>query len=138
MKTKKFPFYRQPDSKDCGPTCIRIVSKYYGKPIALEKARSLTETQRAGSNLMGLSEAAEAIGFKTLGVKISLQKLIQAPLPCILHWKKKFQLCTNGVLIKILNLPLQFLSMAINYQKNTVYKIYLKSLCEEIKIHVWT
>lgn len=88
METKKFPFYKQPDSKDCGPTCIRIISKYYGRLISLEKLRDLAETQRSGSNLMGLSDAAESIGFKTLGVKISIQKLLEAPLPCILHWNK--------------------------------------------------
>lgn len=30
-----FPFYRQPDSKDCGPTCLRVIAKYYGKLISL-------------------------------------------------------------------------------------------------------
>ncbi|MCY0971138.1 cysteine peptidase family C39 domain-containing protein, partial [Chryseobacterium wangxinyae] len=41
---KKFPFYLQPDSKDCGPTCLRIVSKHYGKSISLQQIRNLSET----------------------------------------------------------------------------------------------
>lgn len=83
-----FPHYKQPDSKDCGPTCIRIVAKYYGEVISIQKARKLTETVRVGSSILGLSNAAETIGFKTIGVKISLEKLEEAPLPCILHWNK--------------------------------------------------
>src|SRR5690606_22681687 len=50
--------------------------------------RNLSETQRAGSNLLYLSQAAEAIGFRSLGVKVSLLDIINAPLPCTLHWNK--------------------------------------------------
>lgn len=81
-----FPFYKQPDSKDCGPTCLRIVAKYYGKLISLQQIRDLSETTREGSSLLKISEAAEAIGFKTLGVRIDFNKLKEAPLPIIVHW----------------------------------------------------
>lgn len=83
-----FPFYKQPDSKDCGPTCLRIIAKHYGKLISLQEIRQLSETTRAGSNLMMLSDAAEAIGFKSLGVKLDFNKLKEAPLPLIVHWNK--------------------------------------------------
>ena len=83
---KSFPFYKQPDAKDCGPTCLKIIAKHYGKTLNIQQLRSLSETTREGSNLLSLSEAAELIGFRTLGVKISLEKLNEAPLPCILHW----------------------------------------------------
>lgn len=86
--TKTFPFYKQPDSKDCGPTCLRIVAKYYGKLISLQEIRELSETTRAGSNLLKLSDAAEAIGFKSIGVKLDFQQLEEAPLPLIVHWNK--------------------------------------------------
>ena len=85
---KKFPHYKQSDKKDCGPTCLKITAKHFGKLISVQELRKLTETTRAGSSLLGLSEAAEKIGFKSLGVKISLEKLKEAPLPCILHWNK--------------------------------------------------
>ena len=84
----KFPHYKQSDSKDCGPTCLRIIAKHYGKSISIQKVRTLAETVRSGSSLMGLSDAAESIGFKTIGVRIPLKRLIEAPLPCILHWNK--------------------------------------------------
>lgn len=85
---KKFPFYKQADQKDCGPTCLKIIAKYFGKVISIQELRKLTETTRIGSSLLGLSEASEKIGLKSLGVKLSLEKLTEAPLPCVLHWNK--------------------------------------------------
>jgi ATP-binding cassette subfamily B protein len=83
---KRFPFYKQADSKDCGPTCLKIVAKYYKKTIGIQSLRILSETTREGSSLLTLSDAAEKIGFRSLGVKLSAKKLIEAPFPCILHW----------------------------------------------------
>ncbi|WP_293871608.1 peptidase domain-containing ABC transporter [Flavobacterium sp.] len=83
---KKFPFYKQADSKDCGATCLKIIAKHCGKTLNIQTLRQLSETTREGSNLLNLSDAAEKIGFKTIGVKIKLTRLEEAPLPCILHW----------------------------------------------------
>ncbi len=85
---KLFPHYRQPDSKDCGPTSLRIITKYHGKNISLQEIRTLCETQRDGTTLNSLSTAAEIIGFRTLSVKISLNRLLEAPLPCIIFYDK--------------------------------------------------
>ncbi|WP_175632446.1 peptidase domain-containing ABC transporter [Pedobacter ghigonis] len=86
---KNFPFYKQPDSKDCGPTCLRIISKYYGQNIPLQQIRDLAETTREGSGLQGLSNAAENLGFRTLGVQIDFNTLTaEVPLPCMVHWNK--------------------------------------------------
>jgi len=86
---KKFPFYKQPDSKDCGPTCIRIIAKHYGSNIPLQQIRDLSETTREGSGLQGLSNAAENLGFRTLGVQIDFNTLVSdVPLPCLIHWNK--------------------------------------------------
>lgn len=84
----KFPHYTQPDGKDCGPTCLKIISKHYGKSISITNLRDMSETVRSGSSLKGLSDASEKIGLKSLGVKISLKNLNDIPLPCILHWNK--------------------------------------------------
>ena len=83
----KFPHYQQPDAMLCGPTCLRMIAKHYGRSISLEKLKKLSETTRTGSNLKSIAEAAENIGFRTLGVKVSFEKLVEdAPLPCIVHW----------------------------------------------------
>jgi ATP-binding cassette, subfamily B, bacterial len=86
---KKFSSYIQADSKDCGPTCLKIIAKYYGKTINIQELRDFSETTREGSNLLFLSDAAEKIGFRTLGVKLNLKSLEEVPLPCILHWNKE-------------------------------------------------
>ena len=86
---KKFPNYIQADAKDCGPTCLKIVGKHFGKTINIQQLRDFSETTREGSNLLFLSDAAEKIGFRTLGVKLNLERLNEAPLPCILHWNKE-------------------------------------------------
>ncbi len=75
--------------KDCAPACLKIISKYYEKDISIEFVRDLCETTRIGTNLENLSQAAEKIGFRTLGVKLSLNEIKQAPLPCILHWNQE-------------------------------------------------
>ena len=88
MRTNSFPHYKQRDHKDCGPTCLKIIAKHYNKTIHLEQLRQLSETTRSGSSLLGLSEASEGLGFRSLGIKVDLQRLLEAPLPCVLHWNK--------------------------------------------------
>jgi len=85
----KFIVYKQPDEMDCGPTCLRMVARHYGKSLSLQQLRSLAKTTREGSSLLGISEAAEKIGFRTMGIKISYDRLVaDAPLPCIAHWNQ--------------------------------------------------
>lgn len=85
---KKIRFYQQSDAMNCGPTCLRMIAKHYGRSISLEKLKNISETTREGSSLANISDAAEKIGFRTLGVKIDFNKLEQdAPLPCIVHWQ---------------------------------------------------
>ena len=88
MNIKKFPHFRQADFKDCAPTCLKIIAKYYGKVFNIQKLRILCETTRSGSNLKNLASAFEILGFRSLGVKIDLLKLNEATLPCVLHWNK--------------------------------------------------
>jgi ATP-binding cassette subfamily B protein len=85
----KFPFYHQPDAMDCGATCLRMIAKHYGKSYTLPELRTASFTTREGASLMGLSEAAENIGFHTLAVKVDFDKVEkEAPLPCIAHWNQ--------------------------------------------------
>jgi ATP-binding cassette subfamily B protein len=86
---KKFPLYHQHDAMDCGPTCLRMVAKYYGQNYSAQELRERTQIGKDGVNLLGISEAAESIGFRTIAVKVPLDKLLQeAPFPCIVHWSQ--------------------------------------------------
>ncbi len=84
-----FPFYKQLDTMDCGPSCLRMIAKFYGKTYSLNELRSKAYITREGVSMLGISEAAEAIGFRTTGVKIPFDKIaVDAPLPCIVHWNQ--------------------------------------------------
>ncbi len=81
------PHYRQHDSMDCGPTCLRMVSKFYGKNYQIDKLRTQAEYSREGVSLLGIARAAEGIGFKTVGAQLTLKELLEdVTLPAILHW----------------------------------------------------
>lgn len=86
---KIFPHYKQYDAMDCGPTCIRIIAKNYGKNFSLEQLRKLCYINRQGVSLLGINQAAEAIGFRTRAYKLSFKDLKELNLPCIVHWGQK-------------------------------------------------
>ncbi|MCC8188499.1 MAG: peptidase domain-containing ABC transporter [Bacteroides sp.] len=83
---RTFPHYTQHDIMDCGPTCLRMIAAWYGKHYSLEWLREHSFLNRSGVSLLGISEAAEQIGFRSMGVQISYDKLEEATLPCVVHW----------------------------------------------------
>jgi ATP-binding cassette, subfamily B, bacterial len=83
-----FPHYKQLDSMDCGPTCLRIIAHHYGRRLNIQVLRDLSYLSRQGVSLLGISEAAEKVGFRTLGARLSFEKLTELPLPCIVHWRQ--------------------------------------------------
>lgn len=86
---KPFPHYQQLDSMDCGPSCLRMIAKYYGRSYSLQNLRERSFITRQGVSMLGISDAAESIGMRTQGIRISLGQLIEdVPLPCILHWNQ--------------------------------------------------
>lgn len=85
----RFKHFYQHDQMDCGPVCLRMVANYYGAHYSVEELRKLSGIGKNGTSLFGLSEAAGKIAFRATGVKISLEQLGQAELPCILHWRHK-------------------------------------------------
>lgn len=85
----QFPFYRQLESADCGSSCLRIVSKFYGKKHPANYLRDLCHTTQQGVSLLSISDAAEAIGFRTSGLMLTWKQLRdEAKIPCIAHWNQ--------------------------------------------------
>lgn len=80
---------------DCGSTSLRMIAKYYGKEYSAEMLRQHCHITRNGVSMLGISEAAEYLGFRTLGVRITMEQLAHdASLPCILHWNQNhFVVC---------------------------------------------
>ena len=86
---KIFPHFLQLDKMDCGPTCLRMIAKYYKRNYTLQYLRERSFITREGVSMLGISDAAETIGFRTRGVRISLDQLKhEVPTPCILHWNQ--------------------------------------------------
>ena len=86
---RPFPFYHQLESADCGPSCLRMIAKYYGRSYSIRYLREQAFITREGVSMLGISDAAERIGFRTMGVKVTLEQLrAEVPLPCVLHWNQ--------------------------------------------------
>ncbi len=84
-----FPFYKQLDAMDCGPTCLRMVARFYGKHFTLQTLREKSHLNREGVSMLGIAKAAEDIGMQSMGVSLTWERLqTEAPLPVIVHWKQ--------------------------------------------------
>lgn len=86
-KLKSFPCDYQLDLMDCGPACLKMVAKYYGKFYSLQYLRDLCGNTREGVSLAGIGHGAEKIGLRSLSVKCTMDDLLdRVPLPGIIHW----------------------------------------------------
>ncbi len=74
---------------ECGATCLRMICRYYGKDYSAETMQDLCVVTREGVSLLGISDAAEWLGFRTVCGRITLEKIVEKrPFPCILHWNQ--------------------------------------------------
>ena len=74
---------------DCGPSCLVMIAKHYGTHPNIEAIRKTCDLGKGGVSLLGISKAAETIGFKTIGGRLSFDTLTsEVPLPCIIHWNQ--------------------------------------------------
>lgn len=83
----KLSFIKQRDAMDCGPISLAMICRYYGRNISVQTLRNKTEIGKEGVNLLGISNAAEDIGYRTQAVQLTFKQIVNdASLPCILHW----------------------------------------------------
>ncbi|MEP0265404.1 cysteine peptidase family C39 domain-containing protein [Dokdonia sp.] len=93
ISKKKFPFIKEHYGYECGPRCLQMMFKYYGKEVDFDTIAQETDLTEKGANLLSLSNCAKNHGFKSLGVKVTFDGidgkqngLVDVPLPCIAHW----------------------------------------------------
>lgn len=84
---RRYPFFAQQSGADCGAACLVMVARYWGKRFSVNRLRDISNADRNGASLRGLSAAAESIGFWTRPVKASLDQLSKQKLPAIVHWE---------------------------------------------------
>lgn len=90
QRKKKYPFIRQQSEEDCGAACLAMISKFYGYPLSISRAREYVGVGQRGTTLLGIRRGAETRGFNTRAVKVTpqvLNKLERVPLPAIIHWR---------------------------------------------------
>ncbi|GHT19376.1 ABC transporter ATP-binding protein [Bacteroidia bacterium] len=106
--SKSFPYYQQLDAMDCGPSCLRMIAKFYSRSYTLQNLREKSFITREGVSMLGISDAAESIGFHTQGVRINFLQLVNdALLPCILHWNQNHFVVCYGIKKKKGNYAIQ-------------------------------
>ncbi|MEL7148508.1 MAG: cysteine peptidase family C39 domain-containing protein [Bacteroidota bacterium] len=87
-KPDHFPIILQDRRAQCGPVCLQMISEHYGREMDLEVLERLTRMDHNGTSLLGVSDAADSLGFRTLAAKIPFDKFVlEAPLPGIVHWR---------------------------------------------------
>jgi ATP-binding cassette subfamily B protein len=80
----------QHDQMDCGPASLAMIAKHYGQTIPVQHLREVSSMNRQGASVRGITDAAELVGFRTLGAKLTMKQLAEeAPLPCIVYWQKR-------------------------------------------------
>lgn len=127
-----FRHFAQLDVMDCGPACLQMVAKFYKKNYSIQSLRQNCFISHEGVSLLGISEAAEKIGFRTMGVKIALDQLCnEVDLPCILHWNQNhFVVCykikqkRNGKHLFYIADPA---SQLVKYEEETFKKCWISS-----------
>jgi ATP-binding cassette subfamily B protein len=87
--TRRYLLFAQQSASDCGAPCLVMVGRYWGKRFSVNRLRDITNVDRNGASLRGLTAVAESIGFTNRPVKASLNKLAEQSLPAIIHWEEK-------------------------------------------------
>ncbi|WP_312365371.1 cysteine peptidase family C39 domain-containing protein, partial [Sphingobacterium sp.] len=90
---KKSPVcIKQHDIRDCGAACLASIAGYYGTHIPIAKIRQFCHTDTRGTNVLGMVQGLQQMGFNAKGVKGAIDAIPQIPLPAIAHVVLKEQL----------------------------------------------
>ena len=85
---RKFPIIQQHDAMQCGAACLQMVCRHYGRRYRLETVSQYCYATTEGVSMLGISKAAQALGLEAVSYKVPIEKLCEAPMPCILHWNQ--------------------------------------------------
>lgn len=85
MRDRSIPRVRQHDATDCGAACLDSVARFYGRRFPISRIRQLAGTDKRGTSVRGMIEAAQQIGLMARGVRGTFQHLATLPTPAIIH-----------------------------------------------------
>jgi len=86
-RIRRMPHIEQIDEMDCGPACLGMIARHFGRDVSLAHIRGLCHTARDGTSLKALCHAASELGLAARALKVSSRNLAQMPLPAIVHWE---------------------------------------------------
>lgn len=99
--SNKFPIFLQTDRFDCGPSCLKMLTKFYGKNFSIEHLRYLCNISPDGISAKNLIEASEELGFHAMPATINFKTLLEeAPIPCVVSWEDSHFVVVYKVLSK--------------------------------------
>jgi len=84
---RAYPFVAQHDETDCGAACLAMITAYYGVPVGVARLRDLANTDQEGASLWSVAQAAESVGFRARGLRLSYDALKHISAPAIIHWE---------------------------------------------------
>jgi len=98
----KIKFTPQRDAMDCGPACLTMIARSYGKVYPVDYIRKDCFLTREGVSLLGITEAAQKIGLQCVASVIDIKTLTKKrlPMPCILHWNQNHFVVLDSVINK--------------------------------------
>lgn len=100
MRSRRFKYYKQLESLDCAPACLKMIAHYHGREYSLEYLRDICKSNRLGTSVFSLTTGAEKIELEAVAVELLADQLTdQLPLPCVLLVNNKHFV----VLVEIIN-----------------------------------
>lgn len=134
--SNKFPIFLQTDRFDCGPSCLKMLTKFHGKNFSIEHLRYLCNISPDGISGKNLIEAGEELGFHTLPATINFKTLLkEAPLPCVVSWEDRHFVVVYKVLAKKIYIADPAYGL-ITYTKEEFLKKWLNNKSEGLAILV--
>lgn len=106
---------RQRDITDCGAACLSSIAAYYQLQLPISRIRQYAGTDRKGTNVLGMIEAAEKLGFQAKGAKGDLHSLSKIPLPAIAHLALRSGLNHYVVIYKVTDKLVMYMDPADGY-----------------------
>ena len=80
----KYTYIKQHDATDCAAACLAMVCLHYKKETTITQLRDMMGTDLKGTNLIGLSKCADALGFVSQAIRVDRENfLTDFTLPCI-------------------------------------------------------
>lgn len=117
---------KQHDIRDCGAACLASIGNHYGVNLPIARIRQIANTDKRGTNVLGVIEAAEKMGFTAKGVKGDMDAIPKIPLPAIAHVIVKKQLHHYVVIYKVTKKAIEVMDPGTGKMKTYSYEDFKK------------